>query len=132
MTIKDKILEAPIEFSIAVAIVLLALGVFFKLAGNPITFVIKRFEQMIPSSMKELGGEAGATGKINLIIVFLTFFLAFAFILQPNLASLISPDVSGLVVALLVFFIAVVEFYASLRIVLESERMSRLFKRPNR
>ena len=137
----DNVVEAacqnPLDFACALAIIMLtlsiSLGIFIKLAGNPISYIIEVFSTMIPTILKELRGKAGPVGMINALLVLLSFLLALAFIIAPNLPGILGlGNKEGVLFSFLICLLTFAIFYASLRIVEDGETMKELYKPGNK
>ena len=80
--ILKRIADDPISFAISFAILMVALALFIKLAGNPISYFVDLIKKIGPFAFKELRGKAGKAGVVNIIIVFCLTCLAFVILLK--------------------------------------------------
>jgi hypothetical protein len=88
----EKSLANPIEIAVAIGIILVCLGIFFKLAGNPFSVFINLILSLAPYALKEFRGDAGRTGKFNLIITSFLFLITILLILKPSMIAYIGVD----------------------------------------
>ena len=126
----NKFCEDPIEFSIAVAILIIAIGILFKLVGNPFSY----FAKLFPDFVKEVTGKKGMTGFINAVIVILSFLFGMSIVFYPNIISFfkIAQDSVSRLYSLIIFLIVIVAGFASLRIVSDNEKLQNLYFPPKK
>lgn len=129
----DKIFNAflanPVQYAFAFFIVLITLGVFIKMVGNPVAYLIDKLFNVLPIVIKELKGEAGKAGIINIIIVFAILLLAFLVLLRPSILTVLTSESNNKSSSVLILLVAAVTFLISLRLVVYSEKATRLLKK---
>lgn len=82
----------PIRFSVAFAIIILALGLFIHLSGNPFHFVSDFSKKVMPIAIKEMRFKAGRAGIVNISIIFSLTFLSILILFKPSLISIFKED----------------------------------------
>ncbi len=124
----ERFVENPFIFAISFAVMLLALAIFVKVIGNPLSTLTRALNTILPYILTELRGRAGIAGLVNLIIVLATLMLAVALIIRPSLVSLFSKaEVNILVHSFIVLLVAAVVFITSLKIVADQDGTKKLF-----
>lgn len=129
MALGIKILEDPIKYAFAFLIVLIALGIFIRMVGNPVTYLIDKVFHLLPIIILEFKGKAGKAGIVNIIIVFSILLLAFLILFTPSILSVFTSENNHKSFALLVMIVAVVSFLVSLMLVTNLEKSTRLLKK---
>ncbi len=128
-----KILDNPLECGFLIIGTIVALGVFFLLAGNPFAYLANLLQKLIPFAIKELRLKARAPGIINLFICMFTALLAILFIVKPSLTAFVGQsDISNEACGVIVFIVTACVFITSLRVVRDFERTIRLYGRRKR
>ena len=125
----DKILADPIPYAVAFFIALMAVGIFLKIVGNPLTYLIDKLCNLLPLIMKELKGEGGKAGIVNIIIVFAILILALSVLLKPSILAFFSSNSDVKLSSLFIVVVAAVTFLISLKLVANAEKSFRLLKK---
>lgn len=125
-----KIADDPILFALAFGLLLIALGLFIKIAGNPVSFLANLLKEVAPFALKELRGKAGKAAIINLIIVLCVAGLALVILLKPSVIGLFQDEsVNSYVFSFVVFIVSVVVFLVSLKLVSDNEKFLNLYSK---
>lgn len=129
----NRFFEDPIGCSLGIALILIVIiiipAIAIKLVGNPISYIIDRLIFLLPLVIKELKGQAGITGIVNVILAILLFILSLAFLMKLNIITFLLPEnINSALCGLIVLFLFVFVFLISLRMVGDTERMNKLYK----
>lgn len=94
-----KFSENPTQFAYAIVLIslcfiaiIIAIGVFFRMFGNPFKFISDIIKAIFPALMKELRREAGKAGVIDALIVIFLFIFTIVLLLKPSLKDLLSLE----------------------------------------
>ena len=129
MALGNKILEDPIKYAFAFLIVLIALGIFIRMVGNPVTYLIDKVFHLLPVIISEFKGKSGKAGIVNIIIVFSILLLAFLILFRPSILSVFTSENNYKSFSLLIMIVAVVSFLVSLVLVINLVNSARFLKK---
>ena len=125
-----KFTNDPMSFAISISILIIALGLFIKLTGNPISFFVNLIKKIGPIAFKELRGKAGRAGVVNIIIVLCLTCLAFVILLKPSITGLFQTDSNAnYLFSGVIFLLTVLAFLISLKIVSDNEKYLKLYSK---
>lgn len=128
--IVTRFADDPIHFAFAIAILIIALALFIKIAGDPISYLASLLKHIAPFALKELRGDAGKAGIVNIIIVICVACLAFVVLVKPSITGLFNEESeTNYIFSFIIFLLTIVSFLISLKLVADNEKFTKLYSK---